>query len=53
MVIFMMDEEDVIRIMKDPLTMIGTDGVPGFGAGKVHSRMTGTFPRILDRYVMN
>jgi N-acyl-D-aspartate/D-glutamate deacylase len=51
MIIFMMDEEDVIRIMKDPLTMIGTDGVPGFGTGKVHPRMVGTFPRILGRYV--
>jgi N-acyl-D-amino-acid deacylase len=51
MVIFMMDEEDVIRIMKDPLTMIGTDGVPGFGTSKVHPRMVGTFPRILGRYV--
>jgi N-acyl-D-amino-acid deacylase len=51
MVIFMMDEKDIIRIMKDPLTMIGTDGVPGFGSSKVHPRMIGTFPRILGRYV--
>ena len=51
MVIFMMDEDDVIRIMKDPSTMIGTDGIPGFGSGKVHPRMIGTFPRILGRYV--
>jgi N-acyl-D-amino-acid deacylase len=50
MVIFMMDEEDIIRIMKDPITMIGTDGIPNFGAGKVHPRMIGTFPRILGRY---
>ena len=51
MVIFMMDEQDVIKIMKDPITMIGTDGVPGFGTSKVHPRMVGTFPRILGRYV--
>jgi N-acyl-D-amino-acid deacylase len=51
MVIFMMDEADIIRILKDPITMIGTDGIPGFGAGKVHPRMIGTFPRILGRYV--
>ena len=51
MVIFMMDEADIIRIMQDPITMIGTDGIPGFGAGKVHPRMIGTFPRILGRYV--
>ncbi len=37
--------------MQDPITMIGTDGIPGFGAGKVHPRMVGTFPRILGRYV--
>jgi N-acyl-D-amino-acid deacylase len=53
MVIFMMDEADVVRIMKDPFTMIGTDGVPGFGTSKVHPRMVGTFPRILGRYVRN
>lgn len=51
MVIFMMDEADIIRIMQDPITMIGTDGIPGYGAGKVHPRMIGTFPRILGRYV--
>ena len=51
MVIFMMDEADIIRIMKDPITMIGTDGVPGFGTSKVHPRMIGTFPRIFGRYV--
>jgi N-acyl-D-amino-acid deacylase len=50
MVIFMMDEADIVRIMQDPITMIGTDGIPGFGAGKVHPRMIGTFPRILGRY---
>jgi N-acyl-D-amino-acid deacylase len=51
MLAFMMDEADIIRIMQDPITMIGTDGIPGFGAGKVHPRMIGTFPRILGRYV--
>jgi len=51
MILFMMDEEDVIRILKDPHTMIGTDGIPSFGSSKVHPRMTGTFPRILGRYV--
>jgi len=50
MVIFMMDEEDIVRIMQDPLTMIGTDGIPGFGSSKVHPRMYGTFPRVLGRY---
>jgi len=50
-ILFSMDEEDIQRIMKNPLTMIGTDGIPGFGTGKVHPRLTGTFPRILGRYV--
>ena len=51
MVIFMMDDGDIERILKAPDTMIGSDGVPGFGSAKVHPRMTGTFPRILGHYV--
>jgi N-acyl-D-aspartate/D-glutamate deacylase len=50
-ILFMMDEEDIIRIMRSPWTMIGTDGIPGFGVKRVHPRMSGTFPRILGRYV--
>ena len=50
MIIFMMDDEDIERILKDPGTMIGSDGIPGFGSAKTHPRMTGTFPRILGRY---
>jgi N-acyl-D-amino-acid deacylase len=50
-IIFGMDEADIIRIMQDPITMVGTDGIPDFGASKVHPRMIGTFPRILGRYV--
>ncbi|MGD8294606.1 MAG: D-aminoacylase [Desulfobacterales bacterium] len=49
-IIFMMDDEDIERILKDPGTMIGSDGVPGFGSAKPHPRMTGTFPRVLGRY---
>jgi N-acyl-D-amino-acid deacylase len=48
---FMMAEDDIQRIMRSPLTMIGTDGIPGFGVGRVHPRLTGTFPRVLGRYV--
>lgn len=48
---FFLDEKDVIRIMQSPLTMIGTDGIPGFGVMKTHPRTSGTFPRILGRYV--
>ena len=46
-----MDEQDVQRILKNPLTMVGTDGFPNFGESKVHPRQTGTFPKILGRYV--
>jgi N-acyl-D-amino-acid deacylase len=50
-VLFMMDGEDIRRIMQNAFTMIGTDGIPGFGVSRVHPRLTGTFPRILGRYV--
>ncbi len=50
-ILFMMGEEDIRRIMQNPWTMIGSDGIPGFGVNKVHPRMTGTFPRILGKYV--
>jgi len=46
-----MDEQDVQRILKSPLAMVGTDGFPDFGESKVHPRQTGTFPKILGRYV--
>lgn len=50
-ILFGMDEEDVVRIMQNPWTMIGSDGIPGFGVNKVHPRMMGTFPRVLGKYV--
>jgi N-acyl-D-amino-acid deacylase len=51
MVIFMMDEGDIERVLTDPYTVIGTDGLPpGFG-GKPHPRTFGTFPRVIARYV--
>ena len=50
MIIFMMDDTDIERILKHPGTMIGSDGIPGFGSAKPHPRMTGTFPRILGHY---
>ncbi|HJS89237.1 MAG TPA: D-aminoacylase [Steroidobacteraceae bacterium] len=46
---FMMDEEDVTRIMRFPMTMIGSDGLPE--DTHPHPRLWGTFPRILGRYV--
>jgi len=51
MVVFMMDDGDIERIMTDPMTMIGSDGIPSLGGSKTHPRMTGTFPRVLGRYV--
>lgn len=50
-VFFMMCEEDMSRILADPWTMVGSDGMPSLGVGKIHPRMSGTFPRVLGRYV--
>jgi N-acyl-D-amino-acid deacylase len=48
-VFFAMDEEDVRRVLKHELCMIGSDGLPSEG-GKPHPRLYGTFPRVLARY---
>jgi N-acyl-D-amino-acid deacylase len=48
MIIFCMDENDVVKIMKHPAVNFITDGLLG---GKPHPRVYGTFPRILGRYV--
>jgi N-acyl-D-amino-acid deacylase len=45
-------EEDLQRILKHPMTMIGSDGeVPVFGTANPHPRSYGTFARVLGRYV--
>lgn len=45
-------EEDVERILKDPLTMVASDGgIPTFGRDVPHPRSYGTFARVLGRYV--
>lgn len=41
-------EEDVIRVMKHPFHMVGSDGIFG---GKPHPRLFGTYQRVLGRYV--
>lgn len=47
-----MSEEDVIRIMQHPVTMIASDGrLTAMGQGHPHPRVYGTFPRVLGRYV--
>lgn len=56
MIIFAMKEEDVRRIMKHPLQMVGTDSsasaAEGYmSRGKPHPRGYGTYPKILGRYV--
>ena len=45
---FLMDENDVQRILAFDETMIGSDGIP-VGA-KPHPRLWGTFPRVLGHY---
>jgi dihydroorotase/N-acyl-D-amino-acid deacylase len=45
-------EEDVIRILKYPHTMVASDGgLPVFGVDNPHPRSYGAFARILGRYV--
>ena len=47
-----MSEDDVVRIMQHPATMIASDGeVPAFGRGFPHPRSYGTFARVLGVYV--
>jgi len=56
MIVFSMNEQEVIEIMQHPAGMFGSDGcaVAPYGltaARKVHPRFYGTYPRILGRYV--
>ena len=47
-------EEDLVRIMKHPATMIASDaspGIPTFGKDAPHPRAYGTFARVLGVYV--
>lgn len=46
------NEDDVVRIMQSPYTMIASDGdIPVFGQASPHPRSYGTFARVLGRYV--
>lgn len=47
---FQMSEEDVHRIMRHPLAMVGSDGLPHHA--HPHPRLWGTFPRVIRRYVL-
>ncbi len=45
-------EEDVVRIMQSPYTMVADDGeIPVFGEAAPHPRSYGTFARVLGVYV--
>jgi N-acyl-D-amino-acid deacylase len=47
-------EDDLVRIMKHPATMVASDaspGVPTFGKDVPHPRAYGTFARVLGLYV--
>ena len=45
-------EEDVVRILRSPYTMIGSDGeIPVLGQAAPHPRSYGTFARVLGVYV--
>jgi N-acyl-D-amino-acid deacylase len=46
---FIMDDDDVTRIMRFQKSMIGSDGLPE--DQHPHPRLWGTFPRVLGRYV--
>jgi N-acyl-D-amino-acid deacylase len=45
---FMMDEDDVQRVLAFDETMIGSDGIPL--GDRPHPRLWGTFPRVLGHY---
>ena len=49
-VMFIMDEEDVSRVLQYENCMVGSDGLPT-PTGNPHPRLYGTFPRVLGRYV--
>ncbi len=45
-------EDDVVRILGSPYTMIASDGeIPAFGQAAPHPRSYGTFARVLGVYV--
>ena len=55
MITFMMNEENLKRILAHPLVVLGSDGsaVADYGVlskGKPHPRYYGTFPRVLGKY---
>jgi N-acyl-D-amino-acid deacylase len=48
-IMFIMDEDDVRRVVADDHCMVGSDGLPS--GGKPHPRLYGTMARVLEKYV--
>jgi len=48
-IMFIMEEDDVRRVIADDHCMAGSDGLPS--AGKPHPRLYGTMARFIQRYV--
>lgn len=46
-----MSEDDICRVMKKDYCMVGSDGIAVMPEEKTHPRLTGTFPRVLRKYV--
>lgn len=51
MIDFYLNEDTLVKIMKHPQGMFGTDSL--FGGGVPHPRGFGTYPRIISKYVFN
>ncbi|MGH3327229.1 MAG: N-acyl-D-amino-acid deacylase family protein [Streptomycetales bacterium] len=51
MVAFGLSEDDMIRVLAYPRTMVGSDSLPPGRGGRPHPRTYGTFPRYLGGYV--
>jgi len=51
MVVWTMNDADVIRVLRHSATMIGSDGLPPGGGGKPHPRLFGTFPHFIGHFV--
>lgn len=47
---FALCEDDVKYVMRHPLVMVGSDGIPTPPSAQPHPRMNGTFPRVLGHY---
>jgi N-acyl-D-aspartate/D-glutamate deacylase len=51
MIVFSMAEDDLVTVLRDERTMIGSDGLPPGLGGKPHPRLFGTFPQVIARFV--